>query len=55
MLKLARQPYFRWLDQPMPDATLEEAYRAKALFDAHRDDPHSATASRPTKRAAPGR
>lgn len=37
--KLARQPYYRWLDQPVTDAMLEEAYRANALFDAHRDDP----------------
>ncbi|MGW7243934.1 hypothetical protein [Streptomyces sp. NPDC054804] len=39
VLKLARQPYYRWLDQPVTDAVLEEAYRANALFDAHRDDP----------------
>ncbi|MEW5626433.1 IS3 family transposase [Streptomyces hydrogenans] len=39
VLKLARQPYYRWLDQPVADATIEEAYRANALFDAHRDDP----------------
>ncbi|MFF3936722.1 IS3 family transposase [Streptomyces phaeofaciens] len=39
VLKLARQPYYRWLDQPVTDAVLEEAFRANALFDAHRDDP----------------
>ncbi|PGH46701.1 IS3 family transposase [Streptomyces sp. Ru87] len=39
VLKLARQPYYRWLDQPVTDAMLEEAYRANALFDAHRNDP----------------
>ncbi len=39
VLKLARQPYYRWLAQPVTDAELEEAYRANALFDAHRDDP----------------
>ncbi|MFF4283627.1 DDE-type integrase/transposase/recombinase [Streptomyces kronopolitis] len=39
VLKLARQPYYRWLDQPVTDAVLEEAYRANALFDAHREDP----------------
>jgi transposase InsO family protein len=39
VLKLARQPYYRWLDQPVTDATLEEVYRANALFDAHRNDP----------------
>ncbi|OXY99965.1 integrase [Streptomyces diastatochromogenes] len=38
-LKLARQPYYRWLDRPVTDAVLEEAYRANALFDAHREDP----------------
>ncbi len=39
VLKLARQPYYRRLDQPVTDAVLEEAHRANALFDAHRDDP----------------
>jgi len=39
VLKIARQPYYRWLAQPVSDAELEEAYRANALFDAHTDDP----------------
>ncbi|MFJ7050071.1 IS3 family transposase [Streptomyces sp. NPDC101112] len=39
VLKLARQPYYRWLDKPVADSVLKEAYRANALFDAHRDDP----------------
>ncbi len=39
VLKIARQPYYRWLAQPVNDAELEQAYRANALFDAHRDDP----------------
>ncbi|MFB6679604.1 hypothetical protein ACFCWG_45935 [Streptomyces sp. NPDC056390] len=39
VLKLARQPYYRWLDQPVSHAAIEEAHRANALFDAHRDDP----------------
>jgi transposase InsO family protein len=39
VLGLARQPYYRWLDRPVTDAELTEAYRAGALFDAHRDDP----------------
>ncbi|MER7681125.1 IS3 family transposase [Streptomyces sp. NPDC096934] len=39
VLKLARQPYYRWLDRPVADSVLEEAHRANALFDAHRDDP----------------
>jgi transposase InsO family protein len=39
VLKLARQPYYRWLAQPVTNADLEAAYRANALCDAHRDDP----------------
>ncbi|MGW5113775.1 hypothetical protein ACWEQQ_44770, partial [Nocardia sp. NPDC004123] len=39
VLNLARQPYCRWLAEPVTDADLEQAYRANALFDAHRDDP----------------
>jgi putative transposase len=39
VLKIARAPYYRWLASPVTDAELTEAYRANALFDAHRDDP----------------
>ncbi|MFJ8765181.1 IS3 family transposase [Streptomyces clavifer] len=39
VLGLARQPYYRWLTSPVTNAELTEAYRAGALFDAHRDDP----------------
>jgi putative transposase len=39
VLKIARQPYYRWLTAPVSDADLVEAYRANALFDAHSDDP----------------
>ena len=39
VLKLARQPYYRWLASPVTDAELGEAYLADALFEAHRDDP----------------
>jgi transposase InsO family protein len=39
VLKLARQPYYRWLAAPVTAAELVEAYRANALFDAHGDDP----------------
>ncbi|WP_435877612.1 IS3 family transposase [Streptomyces halstedii] len=39
VLNLARQPYYRWLARPVSDAELAEAYRADALFDAHRVDP----------------
>ncbi|MFJ3967803.1 hypothetical protein ACIPYR_06495 [Streptomyces parvus] len=30
----ARQPNYRWLDRPVTDAEVAEAYRADALFDA---------------------
>jgi putative transposase len=39
VLDLARQPYYRWLADPVTDADWREAHRADALFDAHRDDP----------------
>jgi putative transposase len=39
VLKIARQPYYRWLANPVTRAELTAAYRANALFDAHRDDP----------------
>ncbi len=39
VLKLARQPYYRWLADPVTAGELARAYRANALFDAHRDDP----------------
>jgi transposase InsO family protein len=39
VLKLARQPYYRWLAHPVSDRELADAYVANAVFDAHRDDP----------------
>ena len=39
VLKLARQPYYRWRSQPVTARELEQAYLANAVFDAHRDDP----------------
>ena len=39
VLKIARQPYYRWLAAPVTDAELDEAQLANAIFDAHRDDP----------------
>jgi putative transposase len=39
VLKIARQPYYRWLAEPVTEAEQNEAYLANALFDAHRDDP----------------
>jgi putative transposase len=39
VLKIARQPYYRWLAAPVTDREWAEAHLANALFDAHRDDP----------------
>jgi transposase InsO family protein len=39
VLKLCRPQYYRWLNCPVSDAELDEAYVANAIFDAHRDDP----------------
>ena len=39
VLKIARQPYCRWLKEPVTDAELNAAHMANAVFDAHRDDP----------------
>lgn len=53
VLKIARQPYYRWLANPVSEAELTEAYRANALFDAHRDDRSSATGSWSIRPATP--
>lgn len=39
VLGIARQPYYRWLKNPITAAEVAEAYLANAIFDAHRDDP----------------
>ena len=39
VLRLARQPCYRWLATPITDAEMETVYRANALFDAHTEDP----------------
>jgi putative transposase len=39
VLKLSRQPYYRWLVDPITEGEIVEAHRANALFDAHQDDP----------------
>ena len=39
VLKIARQPYYRWLANPVSDAEWDEAHLMNAVFDAHRDDP----------------
>jgi len=39
VLKLSRQPYYRWRANPITASEVVWAYRANALFDAHCDDP----------------
>lgn len=39
VLKIARQPYYRWLAGPVTALEWVQAHRMNALFDAHRDDP----------------
>ena len=39
VLRIARQPYYRWLAEPVTDSEWAEAQLANALFDAHCDDP----------------
>lgn len=39
VLKIARQPYYRWLACPVTDTEWDDAHLANAVFDAHRDDP----------------
>src|SRR5690625_4652946 len=34
VLKVSRQPYYRWLSAPVSEAEVNEAYRVNALFDA---------------------
>lgn len=38
VLKIARQPYYRWLAAPITTRELTQTHRADALFDAGRDD-----------------
>ena len=39
VLNISRQPYYRWLNQPVTDSEWHEAHLANAVFDAHVDDP----------------
>ncbi len=39
VLNIVRQPYWRWLECPVPESELLEVYRANPLFDAHHEDP----------------
>lgn len=39
VLKLAHQPYYRWLNHPLTASQMGQAYRANALHDARQNDP----------------
>jgi hypothetical protein len=39
VLKIARQPHYRWLRSPVSGRELDDACLANAIFDAHCDDP----------------
>jgi putative transposase len=39
VLKIARQPYYRWKQHPVAAATWVRAHRLDALHSAHREDP----------------
>jgi transposase InsO family protein len=39
VLKIARQPSYRWLACPVSEGEWDEAHLTNAIFDAHRDDP----------------
>ncbi len=54
VLKLARQPYYRWKQRPVGDAGWVQAHRVNALVDAHREDRSSVTGSWLTRPARPG-
>jgi putative transposase len=39
VLNIARQPFYRWLAEPVTEAEWDEALLTNAIFDAHREDP----------------
>ncbi len=39
VLKIARQPYYRWLAEPVSDQDWAQAHLIDAIIDAHDDDP----------------
>lgn len=39
VLKIARQPFYRWLAEPVASRVWDEALLVNAIVDAHRDDP----------------
>ena len=43
VLKLCRQQYYRWVETPITDGQLDEAWLANAIFDAHQAATAAAT------------
>lgn len=39
VLKIARQPFYRWLAEPVTQAEWDRAHLVNAIIDAHADDP----------------
>ena len=39
VLKIARQPFYRWLAEPVTQAEWDQAHLVNAIIDAHADDP----------------
>ncbi len=39
VLKIAKQPFYRWLQRPFSDRDWDEAQLTDAAFDAHREAP----------------
>lgn len=39
VLNLGRSAYYRWVDEPIAESQLDEAYLANAIHTAHQDDP----------------
>jgi hypothetical protein len=55
VLKIARQPYHRWLAAPVTNAELEQAYRGNALSMSTATILSSVTGSCSTRSAMPGK
>lgn len=39
VLGISRQPYYRWLNNPVTASEVRDAHQTNALIDAHREDP----------------
>lgn len=54
VLKIARQPFYRWLKEPATDREWAQAQLTNAIVDAHRDDPGFGYRLMPDEVRAPG-